>query len=281
MNMNWENDFYEKLFHLKGGIPMYLKAALKFQNLLYLAVGAALVFGIQNAVPGILWLPAAAGAAGVAAYAAAVIRTVKSRQFQEECKLTEKLDDIHKLSWECNSFYRKNSGSLDKTLRTKTIGVLKQKQELISYFDRYCEDPIKQRIIEQALKLVLAYLNLAGNYSDRMRELSQQNMSSLIARINLNNRKLGSLKSYEAVIELTKTVEMDEKLLQSFKEEREELEMVNVRLDQIESTIVGFKHRILSTDLSDPETEEIENIINEASALDNALNERARLRQRM
>jgi len=276
-----ENDFYEKLFHLKGGIPMYLKAALKFQNLLYLAVGAALVFGIQNAVPGIPWLPAAAGAAGVAAYAAAVIRTVKSRQFQEECKLTEKLDDIHKLSWECNSFYRKNSGSLDKTLRTKTIGVLKQKQELISYFDRYCEDPIKQRIIEQALKLVLAYLNLAGNYSDRMRELSQQNMNSLIARINLNNRKLGSLKSYEAVIELTKTVEMDEKLLQSFKEESEELEMVNVRLDQIESTIVGFKHRILSTDLSDPETEEIENIINEASALDNALNERARLRQRM
>lgn len=260
---------------------MYLKAALKFQNLLYLAVGAALVFGIQNAVPGIPWLPAAAGAAGVAAYAAAVIRTVKSRQFQEECKLTEKLDDIHKLSWECNSFYRKNSGSLDKTLRTKTIGVLKQKQELISYFDRYCEDPIKQRIIEQALKLVLAYLNLAGNYSDRMRELSQQNMNSLIARINLNNRKLGSLKSYEAVIELTKTVEMDEKLLQSFKEESEELEMVNVRLDQIESTIVGFKHRILSTDLSDPETEEIENIINEASALDNALNERARLRQRM
>lgn len=276
-----ENDLYEKLFHLKGGIPMYLKAALKFQNLLYLAVGAALVFGIQNAAPGIPWLPAAVGAAGVATYAAAVTRTVKSRQFQEECKLTEKLDDIHKLSWECNSFYRKNSGSLDKTLRTKTIGVLKQKQELISYFDRYCEDPIKQRIIEQALKLVLAYLNLAGNYSDRMRELSQQNMNSLIARINLNNRKLGSLKSYEAVLELTKTVEMDEKLLQSFKEEREELEMVNVRLDQIESTIVGFKHRILSTDLSDPETEEIENVINEASALDNALNERARLRQRM
>lgn len=260
---------------------MNLKAALKFKNLLYLAVGAALAFGSSNAMPGVAWLPIAFGAAGVAAYMVSVIHTMGSRQFQEECKLTEKLDDIHKLSWECNSLYRRISGSLDKSLRTKSIGVLKQKQELINYFDRNCEDPIRQRIIEQALKLVLAWFNLAGNYSDRIRELSQQNLNSLIARINLNNRKLGSLKSYEAVLELTKTVEMDEKLLQSLKEEREQLEMVNVKLDQIESTIVGFKHRILSTDLSDPETEEIENVINEASALDNALNEHARLRKKV
>jgi hypothetical protein len=151
----------------------------------------------------------------------------------------------------------------------------------MNYFNKYSEDPIKQRIIEQALKLVMAYLNLASNYSDRMRELSQQNLNELHARINTNNRRLGSLQNYEAVLELTKTVEMDEKLLKSLKEEREELEMVNVRLEQIESTIVGFKHRILSSELSDPETEEIETVINEATALDNALNEHSRTRQRL
>ena len=260
---------------------MYLKAALKFRNILLLAAGAALAFGTSNAVPGIPWLPVIIGVVGIGAYLLSVIRTTGSSQFQEEYKLTEKLDDIHRLSMECNSLYRRISRSLDKSLRTKAIGVLKQKQELISYFDRYCDDPIKQRIIEQALKLVQAYFNLTGNYSDRMREISQQNLNNLVSRINFNNRKLGSLKSYEAVLELTKTVEMDEKLLKSYKEEREELEMVNVRLDQIESTISGFKHRILSSDLSDPETEEIENVINEASALDSALNEHTRLRRRL
>jgi citrate synthase len=106
-------------------------------------------------------------------------------------------------------------------------------------------------------------------------------MNELLSRINTNNRKLGSLKNYEAVLELTKTVEMDEKLLKNLQDEREELEMVNVKLDQIESTIVGFKHRILSSELSDPETEEIENVINEASALDSALNEHVKSRMRI
>ena len=260
---------------------MYLKAALKFKNILILAAGTALTIGTLNYTSGVPWPSIAFGAAGVAAYITSIVRTANSSKFKEEFELSEKLDGINKLSWDCNSLYRQISGSLGKNQRTKAIGVLKQKEELMNYFNRYNEDPIKQRIIEQALKLVMAYFNLASNYSDRMRELSQQNFNDLLSRINTNNRKLGSLKNYEAVLELTKTVELDEKLLTNLKEERGELEMVNVRLDQIESTIVGFKHRILSSELSDPETEEIENVINEASALDNALNEHNRNRQRI
>lgn len=260
---------------------MYLKAALKFKNIILLAAFAALTIGTLNYAPGLPWLSIAFGAAGVTAYTAAIARTANSSKFKDEIELSEKLDDINKLSWECNSLYRRISRSLGKSQRVKAVGVLKQKEELMDYFNKYCEDPIKQRIIEQALKLVMAYFNLASNYSYRMRELSQQKLNELVSRININNRKLGSLKNYEAVLELTKTVEMDEKLLKNLKEESEELEMVNVKLDQIESTIVGFKHRILSSELSDPETDEIENAINQASALDNALNEHNRNRQRL
>jgi hypothetical protein len=260
---------------------MYLKAALRFKNILFPLAGLILAMGTASSFNNPGWLPYAIAAAGGATYLVAVYRTANSDKFRAEIALFDKLDGINKLSWECNSLYRHISRSLGKTLRTKAIGVIKQKEELMEYFNKYSEDPIKQRIIEQALKLVMAYFNLASNYSDRMRELSQQNFNDLISRININNRKLGSLKNYDAVLELTKTVEMDEKLLKNLKEEREELEMVNVRLDQIESTIVGFKHRILSSDLSDPETEEIENVINEASALDNALNEHGRLRRRL
>lgn len=264
----------------QGDYDMYLRAAFKFKNIFMLAVGLILALAVASTY-GLGWLAGLSGAAGVVAYIAGILSTARSSKFRSEVQLSEKLDGIDKLSWECNSHYRKIAGRLGKNLRMKAVRVLKEKEDLMNYFKHYEDDPIKQKIIEQALKLVVAYLSLASNYADSMRELSQQNLNELHARINFNNRKLGTLKNYQAVLELTKTVEMDEKLLKSLQEDREELEMINVRLDQIESTIVGFKHRILSSELSDPETEEIENVINEATALDNALNEHSRLRQRI
>lgn len=258
---------------------MYLRAAFKFKNIFMLAVG--LILALAAASYGMGPLAGLIALAGVVAYIIGILSTAKSSEFRSEVELSEKLGDIGKLSWECNSQYRKIAGRLGKNLRMKAIRVLKEKEDLMNYFKHYEDDPIKQKIIEQALKLVMAYLSLAVNYADSMRELSQQNLNELHARINFNNRKIGTLKNYQAVLELTKTVEMDEKLLKNLMEDREQLEMVNVRLDQIESTIVGFKHRILSSELSDPETEEIEDVINEATALDNALNEHSRLRQRI
>lgn len=260
---------------------MILRAALKFKNIIFLAGGFLLAVSISSSFPDTAWLPYTVGAAGTAAYIAGVIRTVKSGEFREEIRLSQRLDGISELNDACNALYRRISGRLGKNQRIKVIGVLKQKDELMRYFERYSDDPIRQKIIEQALKLVAAYFNLTCNYCERARELSQQNLNELVSRINTNNRKLGSLKNYQAVLELTKTVEMDEKLLGELREDREQLEIVNVRLDQIESTIAGFKHRILSSDLSDPETEEIENAVNEATALDNALNEHRKYRQRL
>jgi hypothetical protein len=258
---------------------MLIRAAFKFRNILILAAGIVLTAGASSYVPDVSWLPLLAGAAGTAAYTAGVVGTLKSADFKREVELSEKLDDISRLDRECSRLYKNVYSRLGRDLRIKVGRVMKQKAELLRCFDDHIEDPMKQRIIQQALKLVMAYIRLAGNYADRMRELSRQNLNELVHRINVNNRKLGSLKSYQAVLELTKTIEMDERLLQSLKDERKELEMTNVRLDQIESSIVGFKHRILSSDTSDPETEEIENAINEATALDNALNEHRRFRQ--
>lgn len=259
---------------------MLLKAAFKSRNILILAAGMLLTAGASAYAPDIAWLPWVVGAAGVASYTAGVARTLQSKDFMRELELSEKLEGIGRLNQQCNDMYRRISGRLGKNLRAGAIRVMKQKDELLRCFDRYTDDPVKQRIIEQALKLVMAYIGLAGNCSDRIRELSPQHINELVTRININNRRLGSLKSYQAVLELTKTIEMDEKLLQRLREERNQLEIVSVRLDQIESSIVGFKHRILSNEMSDPETQEIENAINEANALDNALNEQRKFRQR-
>jgi hypothetical protein len=254
---------------------MLMKAAFKTRNFALLAaVVIASIFAASNAlsflVPFIL--------VGTAGYIYFVLQTLRSGDFKTELAQEEKLDGIQRLSWDCNELYRDVVRKLDRNLKSKAAGILKQKSELIQFFSKYTDDPLKQKIIEQALKLVTAYLNLLYTFSVRSRELSQESINELVGRINYNNRKLGALKSYEAVLELTKTVEMDEKLLKNMKQEREELEKTNVKLDYIESTISGFKHRILSPDNVDPASEEIEDVINEATALDTVLNERKRTR---
>lgn len=256
-----------------------MKAAFKTKNFAVLAavIVISLLFSVshvpQVSVPFLL--------AGAAGYIYFVMQTLRSGEFKSELAREKKLDGIQRLSWDCNELYRDVVRKLERNLKNKAVGILKQKNELIQFFSKYSDDPLKQKIIEQALKLVMAYLNLLYTYSVRSRELSSESLNELAGRINYNNRKLGSLKSYEAVLELTKTVEMDEELLKNMKEEREELEKTNVRLDYIESTIGGFKHRILSPESMDPAAEEIEDVINEATALDNVLNERSKNRMRL
>jgi hypothetical protein len=259
---------------------MLLRAALKPRNILILAGGIVLMAGAASYAPEAGWIRIIVGAAGIFAYIAAVIATIRSRDFKREVELSEKLEEINRLNHDINEHYRRVARRLGKNLREKSVRVLRHKDQLLHYFSRYNDDPIKQRIMEQALKLVMAYLKLAASVADRARELSPRCFNELTARINANHRRLGTLKSYQAVLDLTKTIEMDEKLLMRMKEEKNSLETAGVRLDQIESNIVGFKHRILSNEISDTGYEEIENAINEATALDNALNEHRRYRRR-
>ena len=253
-------------------LKMLLKAAFRTGNFALLA-GVFIVSVLTSFVPFML--------VGFAGYLYFVMQTLHNEKFISEFNQVEKLDDLQKMSWECNNLYRQLYKKIDKNLKGKAAAIMKQKNELMEYFDKYCDNPLKQTIIEQALKLVAAYLHLVHNYSVRFRELSYTSLNELTGRINDNNRKLGTLKNYEVVLQLTKIIEMDEKLVQHMKEEKEELEKVSVRLDYIESTIGSFKHRIISADSMDPASEEIEDVINEATALDNVLNERTRNRMKL
>lgn len=254
-------------------LKMLLKAAFRTGNFALLA-GVFIVMVLTNFfIPFML--------VGFAGYLYFVMQTLRSEKFLAEFNQAEKLDGLQKMSYDCDDLHRQLYRKFDKTMKNKVAGIIKQKNELMEYFEKYCDNPVKQTIVEQALKLVITYMHLVHNYSVRSRELSSMSLSDLTSRINYNNRKLGTLKSYEAVIELTKTIEMDEKLMQRMKEEKEELEKVSVKLDYIESTIGGFKHRIISADRLDPASEEIEDVINEATALDNVLNERSKNRLRL
>jgi hypothetical protein len=250
-----------------------LKAALKFRNI------SSLI--IVTAISALLEFNSLVLLAGFALYILLIIQTYGSEKFRLENIHIDKIDEINKMSEDCDSIYRKVCRRIDKRYRDRAVKVLKQKDELMKYFAQNNEDHIKQKIIEQAIKLVTAYLNLIYHYSIRSAEVSSENIEKLTRRIDDNNRKLGTLKNYEAVLEMTKTIEMDEKLLARKKEEKEELELVSVKLDHIESTIGAFKYQMLSSRLSYEESEQIEDIINEATALDSVLTERARNKVRI
>jgi hypothetical protein len=239
-----------------------VKAAFKIRNIALLAAVLIITY-FTGYLPFTL--------VGMAAYVYFVMQTLRSDAFNREYSQEEKLDGIQQLSRECRELYNRLYRRINKNLRQKLTGVLREKDQLMSFFEKNSEDPLKQKIIEQTLNLVIAHINLTYNYSVRLGELSTINLARLKERIDNNNRKLGFLKSYDAVLELTKTIEMDEKLVSRINEERNELEKISVRLDYIESTISRFKHQIISTDSSDPEVADIESVINEAAALDNVL----------
>lgn len=124
--------------------------------------------------------------------------------------------------------------------------------------------------------VAIAYSKLLHTYSIRLQEVNALDARDLLERINKNNRKLGSLESYDAVLKLTQTIEMDERLVKEIQEEKNEVEMIGVKLDHVESMIAAFKHQIVSSNMVNPAVEEIESIVNEAMALDNVLRERRR-----
>jgi len=92
-----------------------------------------------------------------------------------------------------------------------------------------------------------------------------------VERINANKRKLQLLTNPKAVEDLERAVELDEKIIERINNEKIELETISSKLDYIESAILMFKHQIISNASTEPIAEDIDNVINEAIALDNAL----------
>ncbi len=245
----------------------YFKAAFQMRNLVLLAAVAIISF-LTEFIPFTL--------IGLAGYAYFVMQTLKSEKFQSQLASEGSLDHIRALSAECRSTYQKVYKQVGAASRQRLDNIMEKKQELENYFFKNADDSLNKTIIEQALQLVIAYSKLLHTYSLRLQEVNAMDTKGLLERINKNNRKLGSLESYDAVLKLTQTIEMDERLVKDIQEEKNEVEMIGVKLDHIESMIAAFKHQIVSSDAVNPAVGEIESIVNEAMALDNVLRERRR-----
>lgn len=294
--VDFDNSRFDKIYiEGRGAIfmdyKMLISAAIKLKNLLILAalfVALAFadnlgLFGFlyastgQNVVQALIYIISFSG------YIGAVIKTLSNEDFREEYEFRQKvkkIQDINLISRRLGTQARKLS---DSQMMAQLRKVIEDKEEIVrSFFRTYGakgtlqRNYLKETIVEQTLNMVVSYLKLFINYSIRKKQVSKNKEDEIAARIDINTRKLGFCQDFRTVEELEKVIELDTKILESIKEEKRELEIVAAKLDYMQSMVNMFKHQVVSSLESEDMLEKLETVVNEATALDNVLEERKR-----
>ena len=242
-----------------------IKAALELKNLGLLAMIVG-IFALTGSLP-FLFI-------GAAGYVYFLMETIKDEKFLKRFNEEQQNEDIHDLNEKCNALYMSLVRKLPGGMRERIKNIYNEKQVLVSYFSQDNSDPLRQKIVDQAINLVIAYFKLLYHYSLRIKQLNSINVNKVIERINNNKRKIEFLNNSAAISNIEKAVELDEKLVEKINKEKSELEMISSRLDYIESAILMFKHQIMSNEDLDPDIKEIDTVVNEAIALDNVLSKK-------
>lgn len=217
------------------------------------------------------------GAYGVGAilYLGLVIQSLFSNSFKEEVKRKEKKREINELNRQCIRLSAQSRSLTNPIQKQKLKKIMQDKDDILKSLKRGDEySYLKEKIVEKSLNLVVSYTKLLTNYSIRNKELSELNISDLMNKINVNRRKLNFMKDPRMFEDIKGIIEMDESAIQRVKDEKNELERINARLDYIESMLGMFKHQIISSIESEEMVEKLETAVNEATALDTVLQER-------
>ena len=266
---------------------MFLSALFKLRNIGILAAALILasllsetalpnMFGVDGALPDSLTITGS-----IAVYIAFVIQTLLSKKFQTEFNQKEKFRNIKELNRLANRLSSEARRNSNNTYMQKLRKVINDKNEIFTSYSTGEHSYLKERIVEQTLNLVIAYLKLFNNFCIRSRELSSVDVGAVSARINNNTRKLSFAKDARMAEDVRKIIEMDEKLIGRLKDEKKELERISAKLDYMESTVNMFKHQIMSSIENEDMLEQLETAVNEAEALDAVLEDRRRNKLRM
>ncbi len=217
---------------------------------------------------------------GFAVYIGFVLQTLSSAKFHEDFNHKEKLYKIRDLNRLANRLSSEARRNTNNTYSQKLRKVMEDKNDIFQSYSTGEHSYLKEKIVEQTLSLVIAYLKLLNNFCIRNRELSGVDVSAVAARINTNNRKLSFAKDVHMAEDVRKVIEMDEKLITRLKEEKKDLERISTKLDYMESTVNMFKHQILSSVENEDMLEQLETAVNEAEALDTVLEDRRKSKLR-
>lgn len=262
-------------------------AFFKFRNLGILAMAMILAglladpAGLSNMLGYGYTVPDAVAVSGaLAVYVAFVLQTLNSKKFHEEFNRKEKMRTIRELNRQANRLAGEARRNTNSTYLQKLKKVMDDKNDIFNSYSTGEHSYLKERIVEQTLSLVTAYLKLLNNFCIRSRELNAVDVSTVANRINANNRKLSFARDARMAEDVRKIIEMDEKLINRMKDEKKELERISAKLDYMESTVNMFKHQIMSSIENEEMLEQLETAVNEAEALDTVLEDRRKSRIR-
>jgi hypothetical protein len=244
---------------------LLFKALLSFRNLAVLIVLLAVYAAYNNVI--VLFI-------ALGAYAALVIQSLSSKKFHEKVQHREKTKKIEALNDSCSKLSYEAKKCLSAPYYTRLRKVMDDKNDIVNSFLKGEKSYLKEKIVEQSLNLVISYLKLLANFSKRSKELSSIDVTEIANRVTANNFKLNSNLDPRALEDIKRAVEMDEKIIVRLKEEKQELERINAKLNYMESMVNMFKQQIISSIESDDMLEKLETAVNEATALDNVLDER-------
>lgn len=250
---------------------LFLGAIFRLRNLGLLILVLGIVAVIDVSMPG---LGALAYLAAGLVYLISIFQSLLSKEFINSFNHKQKIKNIQDLNYKCLKLSQEVKKHSNTKYTQKLNKVLEDKDDIVNSFFRGEKGYLKEKIVEQTLKLVEAYIKLLTNYCIRSRELSGIDLGELADRINQNVRKLSFIKDTVAADDLRKIIEMDEKVINRLKDEKQELERISTKLDYMESTVNMFKHQVNSSIESEEMLETLETAINEATALDNVLEER-------
>ena len=258
---------------MKSGL--LVSALFRLRNLGILLVALGVAFFTEGTIPAIqpIVYPVALGV-----YIISVIQSLSSKKFHEEFNQKQKIKHIQDLNYKCLKLAAQAKKHTNATYSQKLNKVIEDKNAIVDSFFRGEKSFLKEKIVEQTLNLVISYIKLLTNFCMRSRELSNVDVSEVIERINKNMRKLNFVHDTNAAEDLKKVIEMDEKIVNRLKEEKAEIERIGTKLDYMESTVNMFKHQIMSSIETEEMLETLETAVNEATALDNVLEERRRSR---
>lgn len=259
-----------------------LGALFKLGNIgvLLLLLGASALLSSQALFPSLFQLTPEinigdiAYPASIAIYIALVLKTLASGKYREEFNHKEKIRHIQDLNYMCLKLANEAKKHTNNTYYQKLRKVMEDKNDIVNSFFRGERSFLKEKIVEQTLNLVVSYIKLLTNFCIRSRELNTVDVGEITNRINVNMRRLNFANDPAAAEDIKKVIEMDEKLLNRLKEEKRDLERISAKLDYMETTVNMFKHQILSSVETEDMLEKLETAVNEATALDNVLEER-------
>lgn len=250
-----------------------LAASSDWRTLLILGAGVILAAALSNPFPAV---------AGVGVYLYAVRKLAQSPAYQEaadKIRLAEGLaaryrtlqQTVNETNQHLSRLIPPNQG---RTWFTRAQDVVTAAREIyMEWQSRPEAHAAKTPIVEQALQMSTLYLRILRSYHAIYTGRSRSpNLEEVNERLTRNQRRLETITDPDARRDLTRAVEMDQRVLQQATLEVSERERYQAKLAAIESTMDILRRHVFDPEAT-PEGESLRDMLLEAEAMDQALDE--------